>query len=116
VSSVGTAARDVGSILKRAKTPLLAGGAALAGVAGGLALRARGNHRGGALSNFRNSLPGNSNGLNLRRGGFKRGVRQLSKSVSEVAERADRIGQGVSKAANTVQKVSDTANDAAKKA
>jgi hypothetical protein len=39
--SVGDAASSVGRVASKAKTPLLAGGAAVAGVAGGLALGAR---------------------------------------------------------------------------
>jgi len=99
---------------------LLAGGAALAGLAGALAVRSRDN-RGGALGNLRKALPGSrSSGFSLpklpkRGGGMKDGVRKLSKNVSDAAKQADRIGQRVSKAANAVQQVSDTADSAAKK-
>jgi hypothetical protein len=40
--SVGDAGRSVGKVASKAKTPLLASGAALAGVAGGIAIGARG--------------------------------------------------------------------------
>jgi hypothetical protein len=111
-------------VAQRAKTPLLAGGAALAGLAGTLALRARGNHRGGAFDGLRKALPGGSGsrGFSLpkpnlsRRGDLKGGARKLSHNVSEAAKQADRIGQRVSKTANLVQQVSETADDAMKKA
>jgi hypothetical protein len=40
--SVGDAGRSVGKVASKAKTPLLASGAALAGIAGGIAIGARG--------------------------------------------------------------------------
>ena len=48
--SVGDAAHSVGRAASRAKTPLLAGGAAVAGVAGGIALGARQASRGKTMS------------------------------------------------------------------
>jgi hypothetical protein len=123
-SSVGSAAQAVGNVARRAKTPLLAGGAALAGLAGALAARSLTNDRGGAMSNVRKALPGKSHsrGLSLpklpklRGSGMKGGMRDLSRNVSEAAKQADRIGQRVSNVANAVQRVSDTADDAVKKA
>jgi transcription factor SPN1 len=122
-NTVGSAAQSVGQVVKKAKTPLLAGGAALVGLAGAVAARSlERNHRGGALSSLRDSLPGksSSNGLNLslpkRRKGVKGGVRKLTKNVNEAAKQADSIGQRVSNVANVVQRVSETADKAAKKA
>jgi methyl-accepting chemotaxis protein len=119
---VGAAARGVGSVAKRAKTPLLAGGAALAGLAGALLVRSRDSHRHGALGNLRKALPGNSRsrGLSLpklpkRGGGVKGGVRKISQNVDQAAGRADQLSQRVSKAANAVQQVSQTADKAARK-
>ena len=43
------------------------------------------------------------------------GLRSISQNVSEAAKQADRIGQRVSKVANAVQRVSETADDAVKK-
>jgi len=43
--SVGDAGRGVGKVASKARTPLLASGAALAGVAGGIAIGARGAHQ-----------------------------------------------------------------------
>jgi hypothetical protein len=102
---------------------LLAGGAALAGLAGAVAVRSRTNHRSGPLTDVRKALPGGSrsSGFSLpklpkRSGSLKDSVRSLSKSVSDAAQKADQIGQRVSKTANTVHKVSETAGQAAKKA
>jgi hypothetical protein len=109
-------------VAKRAKTPLLAGGAALAGFAGAAIARSRNNNRGGALSSLRDALPGShSSGFSLpklpkRRGGLKGGVRSVSQNVSEAAKQADLIGQRVSNVANAVQRVSESADQAAKKA
>jgi len=109
-------------VAQRAKTPLLAGGAALAGLAGALVVRARGNHRSSPLDGLRKAMPsGRSRGFSLpklpkRRGGLKGGFRKLSQNVSEAAKQADQIGQRVSKTANAVQQVSDTAESAVKKA
>ncbi|MDX6601801.1 MAG: hypothetical protein QOF13_1003 [Solirubrobacterales bacterium] len=48
-SSVSEAGRNVGRVAQKAKTPLLAGGAAFAGTAGGLALGARQGRKSKAL-------------------------------------------------------------------
>jgi hypothetical protein len=48
-SSLGQAGRNVGRVAQKAKTPLLAGGAAVAGAAGGLALGARQGRKSKAL-------------------------------------------------------------------
>jgi hypothetical protein len=124
-SSVGSAARSVGQAAKRAKTPLLAGGAALAGFAGAAIARSqsKSNSRGGALDSLRDALPSRpqSSGFNLpklpkRGGGLKGGVRKVSHNVSEAAKQADQFGQRISNVANAVQRVSETADKAAKKA
>ena len=118
-------ASTLASVAQRAKTPLLAGGAALAGLAGAVALRSRSNHTSGPLDDLRKALPGGSRsrGFSLpkpklpkRSGNLKDGIRSLSKNVSDVAKQADKIGQRVSKTANAVQQVSETADNAAKKA
>lgn len=121
-SSVGSAAKTVGEAAKRAKTPLLAGGAALAGLAGAVVARSMTNSRGGTFDGVRNALPGGSRShgfsltkLSKRRSGMQGGLRSISQNVSEAAKQADRIGQRVSKVANAVQRVSETADDAVKK-
>ena len=122
-SAVGSVGSTIASVAQRAKTPLLAGGAALAGLAGAVAVRSRTNHRSGPLTNVRKALSGGSRsgGFSLpklpkRGGSLKDSIGSLSKNVSEAAQQADKIGQRVSKAANAVQHVSETAGNAAKKA
>jgi methyl-accepting chemotaxis protein len=102
---------------------LLAGGAALAGLAGAAVARSVADGRGGAMDNVRKALPGKSrsHGISLpklpkRRGDVKGGVRNISRNVSKAAKQADQIGQRVSSVANAVQRVSETADNAAKKA
>jgi hypothetical protein len=48
--SIGEAGRSVGRAARKARTPLLAGSAALAGAAGGIALGARAGHKTGKLA------------------------------------------------------------------
>jgi hypothetical protein len=102
---------------------LLAGGAALAGLAGAVAARSLQNNRGGPLNGLRKALPSGarSHGISLPKlprsgSGLKGGVRKLSRNVGDAAKQADRIGQRVSNVATAVQRVSETADDAAKKA
>jgi hypothetical protein len=99
-------------VAKRAKTPLLAGGAAVVGLVGALAARALTNgHKSGPMDSVRKALPGKSNKRRL-----KGSARNISQSVSDVAKQADKIGQRVSTVANAVQRVSESADDAVKKA
>jgi hypothetical protein len=51
-----------------------------------------------------------------RRSGFKGDAHKIASAVTDAAKRADRFGQGVSRVANTVQTVSETADQAVKKA
>jgi methyl-accepting chemotaxis protein len=51
-----------------------------------------------------------------RRNGFKANAQMVSGAITDAAERADRIGQRVSRVANSVQQVSETASEATKKA
>jgi hypothetical protein len=93
---------------------LIAGGAALAGVAGAAAMNARSNRRRKVLG-----VPIRKPGLKLnglRRNGLKVDAQKLSSAVSDAAKRADRFGQRVSSVASGVQQVSETANKEAKKA
>jgi hypothetical protein len=89
------ASHAVAAVATRAKKPLIVGGAAVAGVAGGIALR----HRGGA---GRRRLPF---GLQMRNGnldlssiasGAQR-VGQIGQQISELAAAADRASGGKSK-------------------
>jgi hypothetical protein len=85
--------------------PLIAGGAAIAGLAGAAALNER--------SSRRKVL-----GVTMPRGkGLEKvDARKIAGAVTDAAKRADRFGQRVSSVANSVQMVSESANKAAKKA
>jgi len=95
--------------------PVVAGTAALAGVAGAAVIAARSGRRRKVLGvrmpkrkGFHVPTP--------KRNGFKSEARNFAKSVSGAAQRADQFGQRVSRVASGVQSVSDTANEAVKKA
>jgi len=107
-SSGGDRAQAVSSALQKAKTPLLASGAALAGIAGAVAVNATRSRRRKVLGV---SLP-KSNGFKLP----KLDAQNLSTAVTDAAKRADRFGKRVSSVATTVQQVSETTEKAAKKA
>ena len=88
---------------KGAKVPLLASGAALAGVAGAIAA---------SRSGKRHKVLGvpmpKTNGL-------KPDAKKISGAVVDAANRAERFGQGVSKVATSVRDAGETANKVAKK-
>jgi hypothetical protein len=112
--TVASQAGAVAEAAQKAKAPLIAGGATIAGVAGAVALASRSSGgpkvlgiRVGRRNGFR--LPGRS-------GGLKRDARKVASAITEAAARADRFGQRVSKLASTIRQVSETADDAAKKA
>lgn len=103
-SGIQNAAHGVAAFAEKAKTPLLTGGAALAGVTGAAVLTARSRRRRKVLGV---PLP--------KRNGLKVDAQKVTEAISDAAKRADRIGQRVSRVANGVQDVSETANAAAKK-
>ena len=105
-SGAQNVAQGVAGVVKKAKTPLIAGGAAIAGLAGAAALN-------NARSRHRKVL-----GVTMPRGnGLKKvDARKIAGAVTDAAKRADRFGQGVSSMASSVQMVSETADKAAKKA
>jgi hypothetical protein len=96
----------VAGFVKRAKTPLIAGGAAIAGLAGVAALN-------NARSRRRKVL-----GVTMPRGKQLKNLdgRKIAGAVTDGAKRADRFGQRMSSVASSVQTVSETADKAAKKA
>jgi hypothetical protein len=107
--TVSSGAQDVGqgvaTVAKRMKTPLIASGAALAGLAGAAALKS-------ARSRRRTVL-----GVKVPRGfTVEKDARKLAGAVTDAAKRADQFGQRVSNVANSVQMVSERADKAAKKA
>jgi len=85
--------------------PLIAGGAAIAGLAGTAALNAR--------SSRRKVL-----GVTIPRGNELKKVdaQKITGAVTDAAKRADRFSQRASSVAKSVQTVSETAEKAAKKA
>lgn len=103
-SGAQNTAQGVAGAVKTAKVPLIAGGAAIAGLAGAAALNAR--------SSRRKVL-----GVTMPRNGLKKvDARKIPGAVTDAAKRADRFGQRVSSVANSVQTVSETADKAVKKA
>jgi hypothetical protein len=105
-SGAQDAAQGVVGFVKKAKTPLIAGGAAMAGLAGAAALN-------NARSRRRKVL-----GVTMPRGKELKNLdaRKIAGAVTNGAKRADRFGQRVSSVASSVQTVSETADKAAKKA
>ena len=97
------AANGISTVAQKAKVPLLASGAALAGVAGAVLVTRSGKKR----KVLGVSMP--------KRSGFKADARKITGAVTDAAKRADTFGQRVSRVASSVQNVSETANDAVKK-
>lgn len=89
--------------MRKAKVPLVTSGAAVAGVASAVVLsRAAGKRR--KVLGVR--MPKRS----------KLRLPEIADAVTDAAKRADHLGQRVSSVASSVQKVSETAGEAAKKA
>jgi hypothetical protein len=106
------AIEGVGPILQKAKLPLLAGGAAVAGVAGAIVA----SKSGGRRKVLGVSVPKHSKKLSLpKKNGFKSDARKVTSAVADAAKRADDFGQGVSRVASSVRKVGETADEAVKK-
>jgi hypothetical protein len=105
-SGAQNAAQGVAGFVKKAKTPLIAGGAAVAGLVGAAALN-------NARSRRRKVL-----GVTMPQGKELKNLdaRKIAGAVTNGAKRADRFGQRVSSVASSVQTVSETADKAAKKA
>ena len=113
-SGAQSTAQGIAGAVKKAKTPLIASGAAIAGLAGAAALNGRSGRRkvlgvkmprGGGL---KKAFP---NASTLR----KVDAYDVAGAVGEAARRADRFGKRVSSVANGVQMVSETADKAVKK-
>ena len=119
-SGAENAAEGVATVAQKAKTPLIAGGAALAGLAGAGILAARSNRRrkvlgipmpkrkGGSMAKLAKLAVPNRNG-------FAGDAQKIAGAVSDSAKRADELGQRVSKVARSVQSVSETTEQAAKR-
>jgi hypothetical protein len=89
---------------------LLTGGAAVAGLAGAVALSNRSRRKVLGVS-----LPKRSDLPLPKRDNLKLDPQKVTEAITDAAKRADRIGQRVSRVATGVQNVSETANKAAKK-
>jgi hypothetical protein len=123
-SGAQSAAQGVAGFVKRARTPLIAGGAAIAALAGAAALNNARSRRRNVLGV---TMPRGKELKNLDArkiaGAVTRGkelknldARKIAGAVTDGAKRADRFGQRVSSVASSVQMVSETADKAAKKA
>ena len=107
------AVSGIAPVAQKAKLPLIAGGAAAAGIVGAV-LANRSERKRKVLgvtvpkrSKRHLSLP--------TKDGFKSDARKATRSVTKAAESADRFGKGVSRIASSVQQVGETADDAVKK-
>jgi hypothetical protein len=105
-SGAQNAAQGVAGFVKKAKTPLIAGGVAIAGLAGAAVLN---NARSGRRKVLGVTMP---RAKELK----KVDAQKIAGAVTDGAKRADRFGQRVSSVASSVQTVSETADKAAKKA
>jgi hypothetical protein len=100
-----------GPVLQKAKLPLLAGGAAVAGVAGAVLA----SKTGGKRKVLGVPVPKHSKLSLPKKNGFKPDARKVTSTVTDVAKRADDFGQGVSRIASSVKKVGEAADEAVKK-
>ena len=111
-------AQGVAGVVKKAKTPLIASGVAIAGLAGAAVLNnARSRRRKvlGVTMPRGNGLK-NVDGLKKNVDGLKKvDARKIPGAVTDAAKRADLFGQRVSSMARSVQMVSETADQKTKK-
>jgi hypothetical protein len=108
-SGAQNAAQGIAGFVKKAKAPLIAGGAVVAGIAGLAGAAALNNARSRRRKVLGVTMP---KGKDLK----KLDAQKLAGAVTDGAKRADRFGQRVSSVANTVQTVSETADKATKRA
>jgi len=106
--SIKHGAGEVGPLVRKAKVPLLASGAALAGVAGAVvATRSGRRHKVLGIAMPKRVPRPKLNGM-------KPDAEKISGAVVDAAKRADRLGQGVSRVASSLRDVGETTNKAAK--
>lgn len=98
-------------VLRKAKVPLVATGAAVAGVAGAVLV----SKSGGKRKVLGVSVPKRSKLSLPKKNGLKPDARKVTKAVTDAAKRADDFGQGVSRIASSVKKVGEAADEAVKK-
>jgi hypothetical protein len=106
-----SAVNGAGSVVQKAKLPLLAGGAAVAGVAGAVLA----SKSGGKRKVLGVSMPKRSKLSLPKKNGFKPDARKMTKAVTDAAKRADDFGQGMSRIASSVKKAGEAADEAVKK-
>lgn len=103
----------VAPIVQKAKVPLLAGGAAVAGLTGAVIAA---SHAGSSKRKVLGvSVPKRSKLSLPKKNGFKSDARKAAGAVADAAKRADTFGQGVSRIASSVRQVSESADEAVKK-
>jgi hypothetical protein len=102
--TVTSGASEITTAARKAKVPLIASGVTLAGAAVAAVVTKRSGKRRRVLGI---SMP--------RRNGLKVDARKSTGVVSDAAKRADHFGRDMSRVANSVQKVSETADEAVKK-
>ena len=112
----------VGAVVEKAKLPLIATGAVVAGAAA-VIVGKNGHHKQRKVLGV--PMPKRSKAhlpkvsmpkVGLPKGkGLKGDVRRAAGAVSDAAKQADEIGQRISKVASSVQAVSETTDKAAKK-
>jgi hypothetical protein len=117
-SGAQDAAETVSDFASKTKTGLIAGGAAAAGLVATVIVTQR-SRRGPTVLGVK--LPKRNSGVMPNRlipksGGIKRDTRKIASKVADAADRAERIGQRVSNVASSVKQVSESADQAAKKA
>jgi len=123
-SSNGSGAGStVGAVAEKAKLPLLATGAVVAGAAAVIATKGKVGHKQRKLLGV--PMPNGSKPhlpkvsvpkVGLPKGkGLKGDVRRAAGAVSDVAGRADQIGKRISAVAGSVKAASEATDDAAKK-
>jgi hypothetical protein len=98
-SSNGRSTSTVAKVAEKAKLPVIAGGAALAGVAGAVAYNRNHKHR-GVLGRVKSATP------NVKLPKADEAVKAVGKAAGTVAERSRQVGD----VASRVQKASDTIN------
>ncbi|MFL5871598.1 MAG: hypothetical protein ACJ75R_10980 [Solirubrobacterales bacterium] len=111
VEGTKAAGRAVGAAVSKAKTPLIVGGAAVAGVVGGAALRDR------LAKNRSNGLVGKLKGISMPSGPAKPDLQGMIKKidfdkVSSAAERVGTYGRQVDEVAGAVKRASESAKKA----
>jgi hypothetical protein len=102
VGDVGDKAKDagqsVGKAASKAKVPLVAGGAAIAGAAGGLALAASKGGRKKGLKSLKGAMPG------------KPKVKIKSKDLVNAAKEVGKVSAQVGEIADGIQRAQDSSN------